>query len=315
LEKLGCRNTLIASGDSRTEAELVPVILRNVCDQMEAGTIWEYAGYELHQLLLALGRADEFDVIHSHLGWGGYLLSSFPQVRPRVIHTHHNAVTHDLEWFVHRHPDLLFTTVSEFQARKLREQGVSRCHVIHNGIDNSSFEFHPEGGEGLFFIGRMEEDKDPVLAIEVARALGRPLTLAGPIVEQEWFDEHIRPRLGEQVRYIGKVDHGRKNELFGRAGCVLVTSKWEEPFGLVAIEAMACGAPVVALNKGAMPEIIESGLTGYLARDEEEMASLVPRAMELDRAAIRARVESRFDISAVARNYHRLYERIVRSAR
>jgi glycosyltransferase involved in cell wall biosynthesis len=310
LEKLGCRNTLIASGDSRTVADLVPVIPRNVCDQMEAGAVWEYAGYEVHQVLTALELADGFDVIHSHLGWGGYLLSSFPRLRDRVIHTQHNAVTHDLEWFVRRHPDLPFTTVSDFQARKLRGQGVTRCEVIHNGIDVGSFEFDPEGGDGLFFIGRMEEDKDPVLAIETARALGRPLTLAGPVVEQEWFDEHIGPRLDDQTRYVGKVNHRQKNELFGRSACVLVTSKWDEPFGLVAVEALACGTPVVALHKGAMPEIIDPGLTGFLARDPRELAPLVERATGLDRAAIRARAAARFDMTTVAGNYHRLYQEI-----
>jgi glycosyltransferase involved in cell wall biosynthesis len=314
LGKLGCHNTLIASEESRTTADLVPAVSRNICAQMEAGTVWEYAGYEQHQLLMALEQAAEFDVIHSHLGWGAYVLSQVPGIRERLLHTQHNAVTHDLEWFVRRHPDLLFSTVSEFQARKLRQQGVTRCHVIPNGIAVDAFTFQPRRGEGLLFMGRMEEDKGPVLAIRAAQAAGRSLTLAGPIVEQEWFDREIEPLLDDRIRYIGRVNHREKNELFGQAGCVLMPSVWEEPFGLVSIEAMACGTPVVALAKGALPEIIEPGVTGFLAEDEQGLPDLVTEAMKLDRGAIRARVAARFDLSVVAEQYCRLYQQIASEA-
>jgi glycosyltransferase involved in cell wall biosynthesis len=154
--------------------------------------------YEQHQLLLALQRASEFDVVHSHVGWGGYALSGALS-RPPVLHTQHNPVYGDQEWFVFEHPDLWYSTVSQFQARKFERCGATRCHVIHNGIDVSRFTFQPHGSDGLLFVGRMEEEKGPDLAVQVARALGRPLTLAGPIIDEEFFDQAI-PKRADPIR-------------------------------------------------------------------------------------------------------------------
>src|SRR5215510_14789657 len=211
---LGSQNTIIASGDSRIDANLVPAVPMNIFAEMEARTVWEYAGYEQHQLLLALEMSPEFDVVHSHIGWGAYLLSSIPGVRERMLHTQHNPVTHDLEWFVSRHPDMRFSTVSEFQARKLRQQGVKRCQVIQNAIDVEAFTFQERGGEELLFIGRIEKDKGPDVPIRVAQNLGCPLVLARPAVDHEFFDTNIKPFLDDQIRYLGPVVHHQKNGLF-----------------------------------------------------------------------------------------------------
>jgi glycosyltransferase involved in cell wall biosynthesis len=162
----------------------------------------------------------------------------------------------------------------------------------------------------LLFLGRIEEKKGPDLAVQVARKLGRPLILAGPVVDEEFFDRAIRPFLNRQIRYVGVVNHRQKTELFGRAACVLMPSRWEEPFGLVAVEAMACGTPVVALARGALPELVEPGLTGYLIRNEETLADSVERAVQLDRAAIRARAAARFDMTVVAELYSELYTQV-----
>src|SRR5262249_9751045 len=303
LEKMGTQNTIIASGDSRTDANLVSAVPVNIFAEMESRTVWEYAGYEQHELLLALDMSPEFDVVHSHVGWGAYLLSGIPGVRERILHTQHNPVTRDLEWFVRRHPDIRFSTVSEFQARKLRQQGVKRCQVIQNGIDVGAFTFRKRGGEGLLFIGRLENDKGPHLAIRVAQNVGWTLVLAGPVVDHEFFDNNIRPFLDDQIRYLGPVDHRQKNELLGQSGCVLMPSRCEEGFGLVSLEAMACGTPVVGLTSGALPEIIDPGLTGYVTGDEQSLADLVMKALKLDRNAIRANAAARFSLSVVARKY------------
>jgi glycosyltransferase involved in cell wall biosynthesis len=309
LGRLGCRSTLLASGDSRTDAELWPVVPTNLCAQMEAGTAWQYAYFEQYQLAEALRRAGEFDVIHSHLGGSTYAFSSVAGLRQRVVHTHHNPVTPDLEWYSRNDPELWTTTVSEFQARKLRGNGARRCHVIPNGIDVSAFTFDPQGGEELLFLGRIEWEKGPDLAVQVSRALGRPLTLAGPIIDRSYFECTIEPYLGDQIRYVGTVGHCQKDALLRQSCCVLVPSRWDEPFGLVAVEAMACGTPVVALTNGALPEIIEPGVTGYLARREHELPSLAALATRLDRASIRARVAARFDMSVVAARYLQLYKK------
>jgi glycosyltransferase involved in cell wall biosynthesis len=313
LEKLGCQNTLIASGDSSTEAELVSVVPQNLYAQMQAGTAAEYVYYEQHQLRLALDLAEDYDVVHSHLGWGAYVLSGVPGLQTRVLHTQHNPVYQDQEWFVHRHQDLWLSTVSKYLARKFWRQGATRCHVIHNGANMATLAFRPRSDGGLLFLGRMEEKKGPDLAVQVARALDRPLILAGPIVDVDFFDHTIRPFLDEQIRYVGVVNHREKTELFGQAACALMPSRWKEPFGMVAIEAMACGTPVVALARGALPEIVEPGLTGYVCRNEEALADSVACAMQLDRAVIRDRATARFDLPIIAEHYRQLYRQVTMS--
>jgi glycosyltransferase involved in cell wall biosynthesis len=310
LEEVGCRNTLIASGDSRTEAELLPAIPVHLCEQMERGAASEFAYYEQHQLHLALTHGSRFDVIHSHIGSAAYVLSAVPALQDRVLHTHHNPVYQDLEWFVREHPDVRFSTVSEFQAQKLWRQGARRCEVIPNGIDMTAFSLVVQQGPSLFFIGRMEEEKGADLAVQVARMLDLPLTLAGPVTEDGFFESRIEPFLGDGIRYVGVVDHHRKRELFGQAGCVLMPSRVEEAFGMVSVEAMASGTPVIGLARGSLPEIIEPGLTGFVAASEQQVASLVPAALRLDRRGIRARAEQRFDVRRIALAYRRLYERI-----
>ena len=309
LDRAGCRNTLLAAGDSRVAAEIVPVIGENLCAQMQEGRALEYVHYEQHQLRLAFELAPAFDVVHSHLGPPGLVLSAMPT--PRVLHSWHTQIYRDMAWFVGRRPDLHLCAVSDFQARLLVQAGATRCSVIPNGIEVSAFPFRPEAsGPGLLFLGRMEAPKGGDLAIGVARTLDRPLTLAGPIVDREFFRQRIEPYLDGQITYVGTVDHGRKSELLGQAACLLAPSRVAEAFGVVSVEAMACGTPVVALASGALPELIETGLTGFTSPDPQALPSLVTRAERLDRAAIRARAVARFDISAVAGGYRRLYDQL-----
>jgi glycosyltransferase involved in cell wall biosynthesis len=315
LESRGCENTLMASGDSRTPASLIPVTPLNLYTAMESGLAAEYVYYEQQQLLLALELAPDFDIVHSHIGSGGYVLSGVPGLKTRVLHTQHIPVSTDQEWFVGQRSNIWFSTVSEFQARKLRQHGATRCHVINNGLDIEAFTFQPRSGEGLLFLGRMEREKGPDLAVRVARTLDRPLILAGPIIDGEFFDQAIRPHLDDQIQYIGVVDHRKKDSLLGQAACVLMPSRCEEAWGMVSLEALACGTPVVALANGGLPEIVEPGLTGYITHHEEALAALVTEAMKLDRAAIRARAAARFDFRAVADRYRLLYAQMVESWR
>jgi glycosyltransferase involved in cell wall biosynthesis len=311
LEKLGCRNTLLASGDSQTAGELVPVVSRHLVALMQEGAAAEHAYFEQHQLMLALERAADFDVIHSHLSPGAFVLSSVPNVGARVLHTQHTPVWSDFQWLVRQRPNLWLSTVSEFQAQRLREFGARRCFVIHNGVDVVSFTFQPRGGDGLVFLGRIEKGKGPDLAVATARKLGKTLTLGGPIVDTELFEAAIKPHLGEQIRYVGVVNHDQKNQLLGNASCALLPFRGAEGFGMVSIEAMACGTPVVALASGALPEVVELGVTGFLTKDADELSNLALQAAKLDRAQVRARVAERFDLEVVGRNYVKLYEQIV----
>ena len=312
LAKIGVESTMIASGDSTADAALIPACEKSLVGEMEKGRAAEYAYYEQEQIALAIRHAADFDLIHSHIGATAYTLSAMFSPARRVLHTVHSLVTGDMQWFVKRNPEIALSTVSELQAGKLRAAGALQCHAIHNGIDTAQFRFSSESGDGLFFIGRMEPVKGPHIAIEVARALGRPLILAGPVVDAAFFERRIAPNLGDGISYVGVVDHQCKNDLFGSAACALLPFRGEEAFGLVAIEAMACGTPVVSLAHGAIPEIVEEGLTGYLGNGDgsDGLADLVQRAARLDRGSIRARVIERFDISAGAVRYAELYEQV-----
>ncbi len=311
LEKLGCRNTLLASGDSSHVGQRVPVVAVNIRDQMQAGTALEYDYYQQHQLWMALEMASGFEVIHSHVGSSGYLLSAMKALRPRTLHTIHTPIYADHTWFIREHPDIWLSTVSEFQAAKLWPSGTLKCRVIHSGIDVEQFSFGPGPNENLLFIGRMERHKGPDLAVQVALELRLPLVLAGPIVDEKFFETTVRPYLSDRIRYVGVVNHREKNQLYRNAACAILPFRGEEGFGLVAVEAMACGTPVVSLANGALPEIIEDGRTGFLARDPGELSSLVIRAAELDRAQVRSRVAERFHVAASARAYAGLYREML----
>jgi glycosyltransferase involved in cell wall biosynthesis len=314
LEREGCSVTLLASGDSRVAGELVPVVEHNLYGLMLEGRAGEYVYYEQHQLRLAAGLSHDFDVVHSHIGPGGYVLSTHPDVGGRVLHTVHSPVYADMSWFVGQHPDMLLSAVSEYQAERLRGAGARRCWVVHNGIDTSGFPFNGRPGDGLLFLGRIEEAKGPDLAIDAAHALGHPLTLAGPVIEREFFKRSIEPRLDGQVRYVGVVDHETKCKLMGEAACMLLPFRQAEPFGMVSIEAMACGTPVVALPNGALPEIVEPGVTGYLAAEVEGLPGCVVQALALDRGGVRERALARFGIQHVAGRYLDLYRDMVAGA-
>ncbi|MCU1448282.1 MAG: glycosyl transferase [Acidimicrobiales bacterium] len=312
-QRLGCDLTLVASGDSHVAAGVgvsapVPV---GLVAQMGRGVAWEYEYFEQEALALAVERATaaEVDVVHSHIGAAGFLLSSIG-IGARVLHTWHNDVTADLEWFVSRRPETRLTTVSESQASRLREHGARRCEVVPNGIAVEQFPFRAVPGPGLAFLGRMEPDKGPDLAIAAARAAGRPLVLAGPIVDHGFFAERVLPGLGPDVHYAGVLGHDDKVELLGRSSCVLVPSRYEEAFGLVAVEAMACGTPAVGLANGALGDVIDDDVTGFTTTDAGELADLVLRADKLDRAAVRARAEERFSIDRTAARYLELYAEI-----
>jgi glycosyltransferase involved in cell wall biosynthesis len=319
LSELGCEITLVAGGDSDAPARLVPAVERNLYDLMLERAAGEYVYYEQHQLSLAVEMAPEYDLVHSHLGPGGFVLSSLPGVPP-VLHTIHTPVYADMKWFAGKHPHMAVAAVSDFQAAKLRQAGIERCWVVPNGIDLGAFTFNDHPGDGLLFVGRMEQGKGPDLAIEVARALGRPLTLAGPITDGRFFKERIEPSLGDEITYAGVVGHSAKNNLMGEAACMLLPFRHAESFGMVSLEAMACGTPVVALANGALPEVIEDGVTGYLATGTEgdslqalveALSDLTKKAVLLDRPTIRERVASRFSINRSAEQYVELYRLLI----
>lgn len=213
---------------------------------------------------------------------------------------------------------LHFTAVSHRMMRSVQEIG--RWTMIPNGVplDRYSFRAESSADAPLVFLGRIEEIKGPHLAIEIAKRVGRQLIIAGNIPDEKrsWAEEFVLPHVDDQlIRYIGPVNDAQKNVLLGTAAALLMPILWDEPFGIVMIEAMACGTPVIGLARGAVPEIILDGVTGFVCEDTHRLVAAVGRLPDIVRAACRRRVEEFYSEAAVVDAYLALYRELVAASR
>lgn len=294
--------TLFATGDSVTAAQLHSVYAHGY--EHDDG-LWDWRLHESLNAAAAFERAGDFDVIHSHAYH--FALPFTRLVNTPIVQSYHVEADPDILNAYRRHPEVCVVAVSEWQRSTLA--GVRHTTVIRHGIDTDSFPFGPEPGGGLLFLGRTIADKGPLQAVQLARTVDLPLVLAGP--STDYFEQHVLPLVdGERVRYVGPVDRERRNELLAAAGALLLPLAYPEPFGLVTIEAMACGTPVVATGIGAVPEIVEPGVTGFHAPSAQALAELIPPALSLDRALVRARAVERFDYRRMADEHEALYLRV-----
>jgi glycosyltransferase involved in cell wall biosynthesis len=306
LVERGHHVTLFATADSRTRAGLRFYYERGYEYDEE---LWDWQFTEYMHVGHAYAQAEEFDVVHCHSYHFG--LPFVPLVHTANVHTHHVEMEPGVIAAYRRLPQVQLVVVSEFQAEMYG--GAPHLELIPHGIDTAQFPFG-EGRDGhLLFLGRLIEDKGPAEAIQIARAVDMPLILAGPAEPD--FDERIAPHLdGDQIRYVGPVDTEERNRLLAGAAAILYPLLYPEPFGLVVIEAMACGTPVLGVGIGAVPELIEPGLTGYLAPSWQGLAALVPRALALDRRAVHNRAVERFDYRRMVDRHEALYRRLVAEA-
>lgn len=185
--------------------------------------------------------------------------------------------------------------------------------TVHNGVDVSSFPFRDAKEDWVVFVGRFVEEKGAHLAIDAARAAGRRIVLAGKVsepAEQDYFDREIQPRLGPDVEYVGQADAEAKRELYAKAACLLFPVRWPEPFGMVMVEAMACGTPVVALDHGSVPEVVVDGTTGIVCSTVDELPAAIAKAERLQPSACRDHVTRHFDVSVTAEGYEKVYRRV-----
>lgn len=271
----------------------------------------EHHAYLGLMLELAQDGQHRFDIVHNNSLH--YLpVAMAPALRIPVITTLHTPPTPWLESAI-QSPDtcpVTFTAVSRFTASAWRPT-VPAAHVVRNGIDTDFWRPGP-GGEGLAWSGRMVAEKAPHLAIRAARTAGVPLRLAGPISDRRYFEDQVVPLLGKDVEYVGHLDRQELARLLGTAAAALVTPGWDEPYGLVVAEALACGTPVCGFDRGALAEILTPDC-GLLAPpgDVEALAELIPRAMKLDRRDARHRAESFCSIDQTADAYTTLYEEVM----
>jgi glycosyltransferase involved in cell wall biosynthesis len=296
--------TLFATGDSRTTAQLRFYYERGYEEDEE---LWDWQFTEYMHVGHAYSQAAEFDVVHCHSYHFG--LPFVPLVTTANVHTHHVQMEPGVIAGYRRLPQVHLVTVSEFQAQAYAPR--PNLELIPHGIETAAFPFGEGTGGYLLFLGRMIADKGPAEAIKIARAVDMPLVLAGPA--EETFDERIAPHVdGEQIKFVGRVDAEERNRLLAGAAALLYPLLYGEPFGLVVVEAMACGTPVLGTAIGAVPELVEPGITGYLAPTWEGLIDLVPRALELNRRAIRDRAVERFDYQHMVDHHEALYQRLAR---
>ncbi|MEK6710567.1 MAG: glycosyltransferase family 4 protein [Nitrospinota bacterium] len=309
LVRRGHEVTLFASGDSRTSARLRSGCDENLVDAMARGDAWTYDGYANANLAEAIHGAESFDVINCHMGCQAVPIGTLSKTP--VVHRINSALTPDDLWILGRYPDVPIIAQTRSQIASVPSGSRQSFRVIPNGLDFGAFEPSFRPGEYLAFLGRMSPLKNPLDAILIAREAGLPIVLAGAPENQEeeaYFAGKIRPLLdGRHAASIGRVNHAQKNEFLKNAAALLFPVQWEEPFGNVMVEAMACGTPVVACNRGAVGEVVDFGKTGFYGDSAGALARLVPRALALDRAAVRARALKRFSHTRMVDEYLEVY--------
>jgi glycosyltransferase involved in cell wall biosynthesis len=261
--------------------------------------------------LVAAEHLDELDaeVVHDH-SLAGPLTARARQV-PTVV-TAHGPIQDDLaDYYAHLGPGVHLVAISEFQRSRAPE--LPWAGVVHNAIPVDEYPFRADKEDFCLFLGRVNGEKAPDLAIEAARAAGRRIVLAAKCSEPEerrYFDERVKPLLGPDAEWFGSAGTEEKKDLLARASCLVFPAQWDEPFGLVMVEAMACGTPVVALRRGSVPEVVADGVNGFVRDRLEELPEAIRRAAELDPAACRQHLVGRFDVPTMAGGYERVYQRL-----
>ena len=302
--------TLFASGDSRTTARLVPVVER--ATRFESATHAILGAEFIRELGMVFSRASDFDVIHCHVD---YLAFPFDDLTPTpTVHTIHGRL--DLPHLVavyRQFSTVPLVSISDAQRAPLEPLGVRWAGTVYHGLPVERYAFAPVDSGYLAFLGRISPEKQADLAIEIARRVGLPLKIAAKVdaVDQEYFDRVVAPLLDDPlVEFLGEIGEDDKPAFLGGAKALLFPIDWPEPFGLVMIEAMACGTPVIARPCGSVPEVVDHGRTGFLASSLVELAEAVKRLDEIDRAECRRHVEQRFSVARMAEDYERIYRRL-----
>ena len=305
LVRRGHKVTLFASGDSSTSADLEPCCPRGLRLDPE---VRDPVAYTMFQLGDVYQRAQEFDVIHNHVDYFAFPFARLTGV-PTVTTAHGRLDLTEVQRVYQLFPEHDLVSISDAQRVPLPD--ANWLATVSNGIDLSHFHFNPTGGDYLVFLGRINPEKRPDRAIEIARDLGMRLMIAAKIdpVDQAYYEHTIAPLIRDSslIEYVGEVNEREKDKLLGGAYAYLFPIDWPEPFGLTMVEAMATGTPVVTYRAGSVPEIVVDGVTGFICDTFNGMILAVPKVAELDRRACRARVEQVFSANAMADGYEQAY--------
>jgi glycosyltransferase involved in cell wall biosynthesis len=301
--------TLFATADSTTRARLHSLYPQGYWHDEN---MWPWEFCEMLNLAAGVERAADFDIIHYEAGY--YPMSlAFTRLSPTpIVQTlHHSPRQAEVNLWLH-YPEASFVAISNEQARLL--SGLNVVGTVLHGLDTDSFTFRETPDDYLLFLGRFTEGKGVLQAIEIAKRVGLRLILAA--AEDEYYREKVAPHVdGSRVVYHGEADHPAKVKLYGGARALLYPIQAREPFGLVLAEAMACGTPVAALDRGAVREVVDDGVTGMVFQDLEQMVNDLPRVFDLDRRRVRERAVARFGVARMVSEYVAVYRRIVEAHR
>ena len=298
--------TLIGTGESRTSGRFRPTYDQAPTDRM---------GQPMPEVMHALMAAEhldalELDVVHDH-SFAGPLATRCRRA-PTVV-TAHGPVSGELTEY-YRHVGGHTALVAISGAQRTMGPGLRWAGTVHNAIPVAEYPFQVDKDDYCLFLGRMNPEKAPDLAIRAARAAGRRIVVAAKCsepAERRYFDERVRPLLGPDVEWFGEANTAEKKALLARAHCLVFPIQWDEPFGLVMVEAMACGTPVVALRGGSVAEVVSDGVTGFVGDDPAELPAAIDRVHLLDPKACRKHVADRFDLPSMAAGYEAVYRRAI----
>jgi glycosyltransferase involved in cell wall biosynthesis len=296
--------TLFATGDSHTSATLYAMYPHGYWHDE---TMWPWEMYEMLNIAAAVERAHEFDVIHYEASYYPMSLAFTRLSATPVVQTLHHAPRPSEVALWRQYPEAPFIAISQEQARLL--SGLNVVGVVLHSVDTGRFTFREQPEDYLLFLGRFTEGKGVLRAIDLARRVGMRLLLAA--AEDAYYREQVAPHVdGRQIVYVGEADFDTKVKLYGGAKALLYPVQAGEPFGLVMAEAMACGTPVAALDRGAVREVVDDGVTGVVFEDVDQMASGLERVLGLDRHRVRGHAVQRFGVDRMVDEYVTLYHRI-----
>ncbi|KRA70558.1 glycosyl transferase [Caulobacter sp. Root656] len=308
LVDLGHEVTLFASGDARTKAELV--VVRDQAIRLDPALLKSDLAAHMAMLAEVRRQARRFDVIHFHTDMVHFPM--FEDMPERTLTTLHGRLDlKDLPGVYRRWPQFPLVSISDDQRRPL--PFANWAGTVLHGMAEEIYDFRPKSDGYLAFLGRISPEKGPDRAIAIAKRLGKKLKIAAKIdaADRAYFHDEIEHLLDHPlIEFIGEIGDHEKSAFLGGADALLFPIAWPEPFGLVMIEAMACGTPVIAYDCGSVPEVIEHGLTGFIVKNEDEAVAAAQRLGDLDRRKIRRRFETRFSATAMARRYLDLYDRL-----
>jgi glycosyltransferase involved in cell wall biosynthesis len=301
--------TLFASGDSETRARLAPGCARalRLLGKPEMGSALQLA--MLSDIFT--DARERFDIVHSHIDYWSFPFARLTQT-PTISTMHGRLDIEDLHPVYRSFPEAALVSISDAQRGPLPD--MNWAATIHHGLPPELLRYNPRRGKYLAFIGRISPEKRPDLAIEVALKSGVPLKIAAKVdaVDREYFADVIKPLLKSPlIEYIGEIGDAQKSEFLGGALALMFTIDWPEPFGLAMIEALACGTPVIARPCGSVPEVMQDGVTGFIAREVDELVAAVGKVGSISRERCRREFEARFSVQVMIDKYEAIYQRLL----